>query len=254
MLDRMSPRRFVLALILLGCSLQAQALRWRVCLPDSSIPPLIYSEPGHDGLIERLLVDAGRQVGLEVELQHAPPGRCLALLEGGSAEAALAPPTERNRKAVQFPMHGTQLDAGKYLFHIRFLLIGRRGWQQTSWNGKSFGSTPLQSLSVGTRRNFSAVIEFLGAQGVRVDAGAATQQQVLEMLVQRRFDLAALMDHELRREPELPTGLVVLEPPLLSTAIFAVTGPQAWAEHSTRIEAWWNAIARLRDQPAYRAE
>jgi hypothetical protein len=246
----------ILSLLILGLAAPAQAQRWRLCLPDSVIPPLTYNDPQRLGSAERLLIDAGREAGVEIEFLYAPPARCLALMERGEVEAGLAAYTQRNRRVLRFPMQGPQVDVRRSLFRTSFLLL-KRSDSALRWDGKALsGAAEATRAIVGTRRSSSAIIEHMRARGMQVDDSALSQRQLLDMLLLHRFELAAVMDHELRQQfPQgLPPELVLLTPPLLDTAIYAVPGTRTWAQQPRQVQAWWDAIGRLREQPAYRAD
>jgi hypothetical protein len=246
----------LLPLLMLGLAAPAQAQRWRLCLPDSVIPPLTYNDPQRLGSAERLLIDAGREAGVKIEFLYAPPARCLALMERGEVEAGLAAYTQRNRRVLRFPMQGAQVDARRSLFRARFLLLKRHD-SALRWDGKTLsGTAEAVRPIVGTRRSSSAIIEHMRARGMQVDDSALSQRQLLDMLLLRRFELAAVMDHELRQQfPQgLPPELVLMTPPLLDTEIYAVPGSRTWTQQPQQVQAWWDAIGRLREQPANRAD
>lgn len=227
-----------------------------MCLPDNTLPPLFTNDATRPGSSERLLIDAAKLAGLALEFSYAPPARCLAAVERGEVEAILTLPTLRNFQSQRFPGGGSaevaSVDESRHLFRVRFLLLTQPD-SKLRWNGRDFSGADPKTLTFGTRRAFSASIELLRAHGLTVDDGAATLRQVLEMLQRRRFDVAVAMDHELRRElgQSRPDWMQVIDTPLINNAVYAVPSLKAWQEHQPRVEAWWEAIARLRDQSAY---
>lgn len=254
-----SYRPLILLALLLGLSPAAQALRWRMCLHDVPPSPEFSKDPARPGRLERLLMDAGREAGLELEFRYVPAARCMAEAARGEVEATLVADNPPNRANFQLPLLGQAADSPaderRRLMRVRFLLLTRAG-SPLHWDGQAFSGTDARQLTFGLRRSFQAAIGPLRARGLTVDDSVSSLRQVLEMLQRQRFDVAVAMDVELHAElgGHWPAWLAVLGPPLATVNVYPAPGKQVWQQHAPKVQAWWSAIARLRDLPAYASD
>ena len=226
---------------------------WRVCITDLSLPPYLNNDPARLGVAERMLVDAGRQVGLNVQLMRYPMRRCGALVDGDGADALLAGSTPGNQARFDFPMKAGAVDVGRRLARINLLWIAR-GDGGFEWDGHTLAGKAPDSVLVGTRLGMPAAYEPLQARGFKVDVTSSTITQLMQKVVARRVDLAVGLQEEVEialRDPAL-APLVMLPRPFLTSDFYAVVHKPLAPEMREIVEAWWTAIGRLREQPDYR--
>lgn len=233
---------------------QEAAHIWRVCVTDFSLPPYLYNDPNHQGMAERLLVDAGRQVGLSVLLLRYPVKRCAAMLETQGLDASLAAPTPTNLQRAQFPMtkSGT-VDVSKRLARINLVWVARPD-SSFDWNGHDMIGKSPDKLLVGTRLAMAAAVDPLQAAGFKVDATSLTVHQLLQKVALKRVDLGVALQEEVElalRDPTLPP-LIVLPRAFSSSDFYTIVRRKLSPETQEKVEAWWTAIGRLRDQPEYK--
>lgn len=251
------PLRSLLLLSLLPAMACAQppARIWRVCVTDMVVPPYLNNDPTRPGLVERLLVDAGRQAGLAVLLLRYPVKRCRAMLDGDGADAAIAGPTAGNlADQLLFPLKDGGFDVARRLARINLVWV-KRADAPWSWDGRSFGGRVAGAPPplVGTRISMRIATEPLNAMGLRVDETALSTRQLLAKLVARRIDAVVALQEEVElalHDPALKP-LVVLPRAFHTGEFYAVVkGPLA-PELVEPVEAWWTAIGKLRDRPEY---
>lgn len=228
---------------------------WRVCVTDLVAPPYLYNDPDRPGIAERLLVDAGREAGLEVALLRVPPRRCRTAIEANEAHAVLLSPAVEVQTRYFFPLtRDGALDASRRLASINFMWIKRRD-TPFAWDGKQLaGAEPDAVPTVGTRVNVRVAIEQLRALGLNVDDTALSTRQLLLKVAAKRVDLGVAIQEEvdyLMSDPAVES-LVMLERPLSRTEMYLAVPKQADAERRQQAEAWWTAIGRLRHRPEYR--
>jgi len=225
---------------------------WRVCVGDLVILPYISGDPAKPGLIERLLLESGRQAGLAVELLRYPFKRCSAMFEAGQIDAMTLAPVEMNRQRYQFPLSkGGTVDAGLRLARLNIVWV-RRAETQLDWDGQQFigadGLTAAQPL-IGSRNTLGVAKVALRAQGYTVDDAAISTRQAMAKLKGHRFDVVVGLQEEVEaalREPGLD-GLLVLQRPFIVADYHAAVRKNLSAEQQQRVETSWNAIGRLRE-------
>lgn len=231
----------------------ATPLPLRVCVVDLDAPPYAVVDPLRRGLVERLMVDAGRPAGLDVQLQRAPAQRCQALLQNGAIESIVAGPAARNLELGRFPMKGGAIDEGRRLAVAQLFWVKRRD-SPVDWDGQRLSGAAPAELLAGARPGVFIAIEKLQALGLRIDAAGVGTPQLLAKLRARRVDLAVAFEHELQlllREP-VNAELAMLSRPFAMASFYAMVRPGLAAATMERVERWWTEIGRLRDQPAYR--
>jgi ABC-type amino acid transport substrate-binding protein len=226
----------------------AQPLPVKVCLPDIDAPPFLHRDTSRPGIFNRLLIDAGREAGLQVTILRLPSARCRLALNTGEADAMTLPAVPAYLDELDFPLNPQgQPDVAARLGRLQFLLLRRRGEAALDWDGVRL-SKP--GLVVGIRRGVTTLVDRLHGLGVTVDDQAFAVDQLLAKLQARRIDLAAMSREEFAAAK--PSGIEALGQPLISTDLHLATGRRLASPLRERIAAWREQIARLRDLPAYR--
>lgn len=250
-------RSVLLLLSLLPATLCAQpqppARIWRVCVSDLAVPPYLNSDPMRPGLVERLLVDAGRQAGMAVLLLRYPLKRCRTMLDADGADSILAAPTPGNlADLLQFPMKDGGFDVSRRVASVNLVWV-KRADSPFDWDGRRLRGGESRPAVVGTRISMRVAIEPLQAMGLRVDDTALSTRQLLAKLAAGRIDAAVGLQEEveiaLHEHGQKP--LVVLPKAFLTGEFYAVVKGPIAPELREQIETWWTAIGRLRDRPEY---
>jgi len=221
----------------------------RVCLPDVDLPPLVYKDPRQSGLLNRLLIDAGRAAGLEVRIIRLPSVRCRLALERGDADAMPLPAIPQYLGELEFPLLQGAVDPAARVARLQFVLLRRRG-EALDWDGQRLGEA---AMLVGIRRGVTTLSERLQALGATLDDKAASNEQLLGKLVAGRVRLVAMSRPEYLALKASPSGQQVeaLEPPLLSTDLYLAVSRQLQGPARERVPAWREQLVRLRDSPGY---
>ena len=251
-----SVRRILCLLCLASATMsaaQAQERIWRVCISDAAVPPLLNNDPANLGLAERVLMEAGREVGLSTILLRYPSARCRALMTTDQIDALVAAPTARNTADFEFPRKAGAVDASRRLARINLVWVKRMDSPYEWQHGALVGGMPSAVL-VGTRASLTAASEPLQALGFRVDPVAANTRQMLRKLAGKRIDLGLAIQEEVAAAMQDPAlqDLVVLPQSFSSVDFYAAVRQQLSPEMRTKVEAWWSAIAHVRDLPKYR--
>ena len=224
---------------------------WRVCVGDLVILPYISGDPAKPGVLERLLLESGRQAGLAVELLRYPFKRCSAMFDAGQIEAMTLAAVEMNRQRYQFPLNkGGAIDTTRRLARLNIVWV-RRAESLLDWDGEHFigeDGRPTGPL-IGSRNTLGVAKVTLRAQGYRIDDAAISTKQALAKLKGHRVEVVVGLQEEVElalRDPALE-GLVVLPRPFIVAEYHAAVRKKLSAEQQQRVQAWWNAIGRLRD-------
>lgn len=226
---------------------------WRICLPDFAAPPYLNNDPDRPGIVERLIVDAGRKAGLGVVFMRMPPRRCRAMVENNAADGVVASPSGEVQGRYSLPLRSGSLDVSRRLTSFSFVWIKRRD-SAYGWSGGTLTGGETAATTVGTRVSVRLAIEALLARGFIVDDTALTTKQLLLKLAARRIDLGIAIQEEVELAMSEPgmEALVVLPQPFIRTELYLALRKDMPPQQQQQAEAWWTAIGRLRETEPYR--
>ena len=225
----------------------------QVCVGDVPVPPFISGDPAHPGTSERLMIDAGRQVGLPVELVRWPARRCYEQMRLGQLEAGVAAAIPANLEAFDFPGNPAP-DPAMRVARTGLVLV-KRASSPVQWDGHKLTWPPGSTPRVGARAGFRAGQEAIHRLGLVLTPGPNQSAQVLRMLQLDRLDLAVLVQDEaevLLARQEF-SGLAIVDPPLLVSDFYIMTRRQLPEPVRQKVQRWWELMAQWRDLPAYRS-
>lgn len=230
----------------------AQALQ--VCVGDVPVPPFLSGDASRPGTTERLMVDAGRQIGLQVELLRWPARRCFEQMRLGKVEAGVGAAVPSNMQEFDFP--GSPGGDPQMRIARTSIVLVKRQDAIVSWDGRRLEMPQAGPLRLGSRAGFRAANEAIRRLGLELTPGPNQSLHVLRMLQLGRLDLAVLVREEadtLLARPEF-SNLAQLEPPLLVSDFFVMTIRQLPEAQRQQVQRWWELMAQWRDLPAYRAD
>lgn len=242
----------VLALPLLSPATEMSARHWTSCVPATVIPPYLSNDPARPGIIERLMTAAGKEVGLEVDVQYMPLPRCMAMLERGTVDAALSAPSHASSRFARFPVQDSKLHAAQSIARVKVLLVARES-DAPYWSPPRSRHSTEPAPVVAVRRRMSTVIEPLMAFGFRVDESTVALEAALGMLRRGRVDYAAVIEEELLAFQKTSSlqGLRIERPPALELDYYAGVSTARWAADEELVKRWWSAMARLKHSPGF---
>jgi len=224
----------------------------RVCLPDLEGLPYLNAPGQPPGLMERLMVEAGRRSGLPVQVSRVPIRRCLLQMRQGEIDGTVAGWNEANQQLGRFPMKGDSADPARRIVRLSVVWVQRRD-APLQWDGRRFSNAAGQPVTIGTLRAVAMVANALQLQGYRLEDSSASVHQLLLQLRGRRADAAVALDDQVRRE--LKTGgfddLEMLPGTTTQHDFYVVVQRQRYDASPRLIESFWETLARLRESPAY---
>lgn len=222
-----------------------------LCIEENPYPPLIYAD--RDGAIPILLHMAAREAGVRLRFHRAPYLRCLAEVRSGQADGY--PSTAygiEGADAYVFPGHPGAPDPARATVTTR-QMVYRRSGEPVAWDGKAFGGLRRPVLH---DRSGLLVAKKLKALGVAADSSAKNAEANLAKLLAGRGD--ALVGFEvavapLLAQPRFAGKVEALPAPFFVEDYYLGVGPAVYARFRDKVEAMWQAIARLKASPEYAA-
>ncbi len=226
---------------------------WRVCVTDAILPPFLYNDPNRLGIMERIVMAASHEVGLNTVILRYPTQRCRQMMDNGTADSQIFSPTPMNFAAYQFPMKGGAVDSSRRLAQVHLVWVKRAGTPY-EWTANGFTGGKPEDTLVGTRAGLRVAIEPLTKLGFKVDSTAANTLQTLRKLDRSRVDIALVQQEELAvtMDDERQNELIILPRIFAPIDYYTAIRKNPSPENQEQIEAWWNAIGRLRDLPEFK--
>lgn len=226
-------------------------LELRLCIEENPFPPLIYAD--RDGAIPILVRMAAQEAGLRVRFHRAPYLRCLAEVRAGQADGyPSTTPAIDGADAYVFPGHPGPPDPARATVTAR-VLVYRRVGAPVGWDGKVFSGLARPVLH---DRSGLLVAQRLHALGVAADSSAKNAEANLSKLLAGRGDAVVTFETAATRllsAPQFAGKVEALPQPFFVEDYYLGIAPAVHARHRERIEALWQAIARLRHAKEYAA-
>lgn len=203
------------------------------------------------GLDFALLDLAVKRSGLSVRLSAQPWKRCLAEVEQGKQDGAIAASfrSERLEFAV-YPMAGDKPDVERRMRTESYSLFRLRG-SGVQWDGKRIHGT---DKPIGAQLGYS-IVDQLKSSGVAVDEATANAADLFRKMLAGRLEAAALLTQEgdyLLREPAFRARIERLPQPLAEKPYYLVFSKPFHADHPALAVKFWAALAAARDSAEFR--
>ncbi len=228
-----------LALLL---SLHARAVTMHICTAES--PP--YSTAAADGIADRLILQAAKEVGLTIEYRSAPLARCREEIRLNLADGFPAAPYSKvSFEYSVFPMKADEPDIGRAVLFRRSLVFRRIG-SNAKWNGTEFSQ-----LSSPVLVQFGAYMqrEKLKMLGARVDDSGKSVQVNFTKVLAGRADLAVapeLSGLSMIERPPYAGKIEALPIPFSNQAYYLIVSKRFYEANSELVHKLWDAIGRIR--------
>lgn len=223
----------------------------QLCIEENPFPPLIYAD--REGAIPILVRMAAREAGLRVSFHRAPYLRCLAEVRRGLADGYPSTlPGIEGADAFVFPGQPGAPDPARATVATR-VMVYRRAGEAISWNGNAFSQLARPVLH---DRSGLLVAKRLQALGVAADSSAKNAEANLAKLLAGRGDAVITFEAAAARllaQPRFAGKVEALPQPFFVEDYYLGIAPAVYTKHRGRIEALWQAIARLRHSAEYAA-
>jgi polar amino acid transport system substrate-binding protein len=237
----------MLGLILLICTMQAQALVLRVCSLDQPFPP--FTVPDGSGQAQELLRQTSKATGTTFENLVAPRLRCLEMMKAGEVDAMLSAYLPERRLVGAFPMAGEQVNESMQLGSVRFMVYRKQG-DRVHWNGKQF--VGLGNDKVGVLAGL-AVAQLIRQVGATTDEGAKTIEQNFEKLAIGRVRAVVALESDAQRmlEEKFKGRLEAMSTAFDVTPIYLHVNLGYYARNRAAVEQFWKATRKTRESAPY---
>jgi polar amino acid transport system substrate-binding protein len=223
----------------------------RLCIEENPYPPLIYAD--RDGAIPILVRMAAQEAGLRVSFHRAPYLRCLAQVRGGQSDGypSVAHGIEGD-DAYVFPGQPDAPDPERATVATAVLVYRRTG-ADVEWDGSAFHGLHRPVLH---ERSGLLVAKRLRALGVTADSRGKNAEANLAKLLAGRGDAVVTFEvaaASLLGDPRFAGKVEALPTPFFVENYYLGISPPVYTRHRDKVEAMWQAIARLRHSPEYAA-
>lgn len=240
----MPPWRLLRAGLLL-CPALAAGAALRLCTDAQPHAP--YLTPDGGGTLGRLVSQAARDAGVEVQFHPASLARCRAEIALGLVHGfPMTPFMPGALPFAAYPMRDGGPDPSRAMVHARIMLFRRVGWWAT-WDGQRFFGLQRPVLA-GT--NSVAIAQALKASGAPMDDNGKSLEINFIKMMGGRSDMAAGFEAEGRRLLALPRfrgRIEMLPAPLLERTYYLAVSKSDYARNRELVDKMWNAIGRLNE-------
>jgi polar amino acid transport system substrate-binding protein len=234
--------RLFLAVVFL-CPGLASGSKMRVCTDVRAHPP--YLLPDGSGSVGRLVSQAAREAGLELEFYPASLERCRAEGALNLVHAfTMTPYLPKELPFVAYPRRDGTLDKSRATLRARIMLFRRIG-TGAKWNGKRI--TGLKGPVLVSAGSVAMIAAIKGADAPVDEQGKSLEVNLAKMMA-GRGDLAVGFEEEglaLLALPEFAGKVEMMPRPLSEHAYFMVVSKPYYRQHRAAVEKMWNAIGRL---------
>ncbi len=241
--------RSICVLILCASAMPAWALTLRLCTDEHSRLP--FTTPGGEGLSDKLILAAAKEVGITVQFRPAPIIRCREEVRADAADGfPTVPYTASLQGFFAFPMNGKEADPARAVTTAR-AMVYRRAGHPVDWDGKRFAQLATPVL---VPAGAVLLLDRLGAMKVAIDDSSKGLESNFAKLAAGRADLAIGSEYTgmvLMNQAQYKDKVEVLPAPFSDEAYYLGVSKTFQLAHPREVERLWEAIARIRRSPDY---
>lgn len=214
-----------------------------LCMDEQAHPPFILADGG--GTIPALLNEAGRAIGVQVDIHRAPLLRCMEEIRQGIAHGYTSGSPHPGALAeFRFPMAGGKPDASRAIARTRHAVFRRVG-DAVQWDGKRFSHVQRAVLVPtgleGMQRRLNELQMPVDLQAKRLDAN-------FDKLLAGRGDAVVAFENdglELLRDPRYAGRIEALPTPFFEQDYYLMVSQAYYAAQRPVADAMWQEIARI---------
>lgn len=214
---------------------------------------LPWHSPSKTGLSNFMIDQIGKNLGVTIHTESMPWKRCLALVQLGKMDGAIAASFTPQRieigayplLASQEPDRSRRMSTESYSLFVR-----KNDANDIYWDGKTLLSN---NLPIAAQAGYS-VIEHLENQGIRVDDSDKKPDQLLRKVVLKSVSAAVLIRQEGERlllDPRFSGEIIRLDPPILSSDAYLLLSHSFVQQNPKLAKRIWREITKVRQSAAY---
>lgn len=250
----MKTVRFFLFFLLLAGLAQAQTVV-RLCQDDVDVYP--WHMAAENGLSNIMLLQVAKNLGLTIQTESMPWKRCLATVQAGKTDGAIAASfTAERLETGAYPMRtATEPDRKMRMSDETYVLfILKKDRPAMFWDGKHLISN---NLPFAVQPGYSITGHLRDKMGVAIDDSDKQPEQLLRKVLQKNVVAAALIAREGRRllnDPRFAGKITWLEPPLQSRDAYLLFSHAFVQKNPALSKKIWAEIAKVRESATYQRE
>ncbi|MBA5607735.1 hypothetical protein H3H36_20475 [Duganella sp. FT3S] len=213
--------------------------------------PTIMTSDGQ-GIVDQLIRDAAREVGMEVEFRVAPTARCREEVNHDLADAFPVVPYTRLLTAIfAYPMRGQGADPARAVVRERVFVFRRVG-TSVDWNGRRFSGLQTPVLVPAAA---ALLLDHLAVLQVPVDMSGHSPQSVFDKLLAKRADAALCWELAcamLLAKLPYADKVEMLPTPFTDELYYFGISRRFYEAHTDQVERLWDAIGHIAQSQAYK--
>jgi polar amino acid transport system substrate-binding protein len=246
---RVSFASLLMAMCVLAAPARADTIR--ICVDEQSHMPFI--DVAGNGVTGQLILQAAREVGIDMVFYAAPTTRCREEIRAGIANGfPTTPYTTALLPFMAYPMQQGKPDAARAVLLARAMVFRRQG-SRADWDGKAFSGMALPALIP-----FGSVLlsDRLRQMRVPYDDKGKTLSLIFGKLLAGRGDVAIGAEYGGAAQlvdPRFAGKIEVLALPFSEESYYLAVSRTFYDANAARVEQLWDAIGRIRASPTYRA-
>ena len=243
---------FLFSLFSLVLMSQASAAHeMRLCQDDVDVFP--WHMKSGEGLSAFMLNEVSKHTGVGIVIESIPWKRCLALVQTGQIDGAIAASFSQERMAIgSYPMNSQKIiDTRRRMSEEAYSLFTlKNNPEQISWNGKQIGKT---TKPIAAQLGYS-IVKTLQAMDIQVDDSDKRPELLLRKLMLGHVSAAVLNTRQgeyLLKNPVFGEPITQLEPPLVKREGYLLLSHHFVRNNPAQAERIWDEIAIVRESADY---
>lgn len=204
------------------------------------------------GYAQLMMIEVGKQMGIEIKLVPIPWKQCLADVKAGKYDGAVS--GSHNKERAEFADYPVKLDgevdATRRMYRAAYSFYKTKA-SPLSWDGKALKADGV----IGAQQGFSVVAQLKEA-GAKVEDSATSADEVLKRAAEGKYIAAVVQNAEgdasIAHTAALK-GLERVDPPFVEKAYYTLFSKQFTAKNAATARQVWNTIMKVRNDPAFKA-
>lgn len=226
----------------------------RLCQDDVDVFP--WHMKSRQGLSPFMLNEVSKRTGIAIAVESMPWKRCLAMVQTGQIDGAIAASYSQERMAIgSYPLNSQKtIDTHRRMSEEAYsLFILKNNPEQVHWNGKQLSTT---TKPVAAQLGYS-IVKTLQTMNILVDDSDKRPELLLRKLMLGTVSAAVLNTRQgefLLKDPAFSGSIIQLEPPLVKREGYLLLAHDYVRSNPAQAERIWDEIAQVRESAAYQRE
>ncbi|MBB5203229.1 polar amino acid transport system substrate-binding protein [Inhella inkyongensis] len=247
-----APR--IAALLALTAAQGSALANVNLCMENADNVPWILMGAGKAGYVQIMMAEVEKTVGFSVKVTPMSWKECLAGVKAGTIDGAVS--GSHNKERAEFADYPSKLDgevdATRRMYRAAYYIYKAKG-AKVAWDGKVLTAPGL----IGAQAGFSVVGQLKEA-GAKVEDNTPTADEVLKRVAAGKYVAGVVQVNEgdttLADNPAIREAVEKVNPAFVEKAYYTFFSKAYTAKNSANARAVWNAIVKVRNDPAFKAQ